>query len=379
LGSTQAVYYARSDWPGDCFTLGFGSHIGCQFEHGDFLADYQPHGYGVREALAVCGRRLWVHLRDVANLPWLPLVSLLTLRQLRRSRAVAATWVLLVAHVAVYALFYYDGNYPGGGARLYAELLPLQHLLLSLTLTSVRAEWAVIPLTALGFAFWSGKQHTALAEREGGRPMYEPAALEAAGIERGLVFVNTDHGFNLGFAPNTDPERAPLIVRARGDALDYATWVNSGKPASYHYTFDPYRPNSVPALARYAPAPSSTFLGANLWPPIYSELGAVTPNHGTACGVPGLSLHPLDDRPQRTQVQLWVTAPGDYQLEVRSDAPIDVLEWSLRPANASAFASGCGLRSSAPRELAPGPLQLTLVNLGPANLGSLELRPVRNP
>src|SRR5690606_9096356 len=136
-----------------------GRDVGCQFEHGDFLADYQPYGYGVRESLAVTGRRLWVHLRDVANLPWLPVVSLLTLRTLGRNRAVAWAWALVATHITSYALFYYDGYYPGGVARLYAELLPLQHCLLAAAFVSLAAGWLAVALPLNGFALWSAGQH----------------------------------------------------------------------------------------------------------------------------------------------------------------------------------------------------------------------------
>lgn len=373
FGSTQAVYYARGDWPSDCFTLGFGAHIGCQFEHGDFLADYQPNGYGPREALAVCGRRLWAHVNDVANLPWLPLVSLLTLRRSTRSRAVVVSWTLIVAHIAAYALFYYDGNYPGGGARLYAELLPLQHLLLVVALSSLTLEWAAVPLAALGFALWSSKQHAHLAEREGGRPMFEAAIVASAGVKQGLVFVSTDHGFNLGFDPASTAADSPRVARARGAALDYATWMNAGAPAAYRYVYDPYRADSTATLAPYTPEPDSTFFGVHLWPPLHTDLGSATPNYG-ACGGLGLSLHPVDDRPQRTRVQLWVNTPGDYQLEAHADPNVELEGWPMAAPDASLVANGCVSRVSAPRRLGPGPLVLTLKNVGPGTVGWLRLR-----
>lgn len=373
LGSTQAVYYARSDWPNGCFRLGFGRDVGCQFEHGDFLADYQPHGYGLRESLAVTGRRLWVHLRDVANLPWLPLASLLTLRTLGRHRGAALTWALVAIHIASYALFYYDGNYPGGGARLYAELLPLQHALLAAALVSLAAGWLAVALPLLGFSLWSASQHEALAEREGGRPMYEPTVLENAGVVGGLVFANTDHGFNLGFEPDVNPSSAPMVLRLRGDALDYATWMNSGQPESYRYSFEPFQPSSTPQLLPHRPVPSATFFGANLWPPMWSEFGAATPTLGGECG-PGLSLHPAGGAPQRTRVQLWVVTPGYYQIAVRSEGDVNVVDWSLT-AVAPPRSPNCSLRMGAARWLDSGPLVTTLSNNEPATLGSIELVP----
>lgn len=377
--STQSVYYARSDWPSDCFGLGFGANVGCRFEHGDFLARYQPHGYGLREALAVCGRRLWSHLRDVANLPWLPLVSVVTLGGFTRSRPVAVTWTLWVAHIAAYALFYYDGNYPGGGARLYAELLPLQHLLLAVALASFGAEWMAVPLAAIGFSVWSATQHRALSEREGGRPMYEPAVLEARGITNALVFVNTDHGFDLGFVPRTSAASSPIVARGRGDAFDYTTWVNLGKPEAYRYTFDPYRADSLPALTRFTPEPNSTFLGSSLWPPVTSDFGSVSPEFAHACGTPGISLHPTTSLSQQTRVELWVSTPGEYRLELRSERPIAISDWPWAVDDSGTVTEGCLSRVTEGRRLALGPLPLTLVAEQSATLASIELTPVRDP
>ncbi len=376
--STQSVYYSRSDYPQDCFGLGFGAHIGCQFEHGDFLADYQPHGYGWREALAVCGRRLWLHMRDVANLPWAPLLGLVTLRRVSTERPVAAVWALLTVHVVAYAAFYYDGNYPGGGARLLAEVIPLQHLLLAAALASLSATWAAIPMTALGFALWSSQQHTALSEREGGRPMFEASTLEHFGVKRGLVFTNTDHGFNLGHTPDTDPADSPLVVRARGDALDYSTWVALQRPEAFRHTFDPYRRGSTPSLERFTPEPSGTFLGSSFWPPLDTHHGSATPHHSSRCGGPGLSLHPETPlTPQQTLVQLWVSIAGDYELEVAADGPMDVVGW---PSLGVALdAGGCRVARYAARALEAGALSLTLANVMPATVSRLTLRPVSNP
>ena len=39
---------------------------------------------------------------------------------------------LVVAHVLAYVPFYFDGNYPGGGARLLADVLPAEHALFGL-------------------------------------------------------------------------------------------------------------------------------------------------------------------------------------------------------------------------------------------------------
>lgn len=377
--TTQNLYYARSDWPEGCFRLGLASDIGCQFEHGDFLAQSQPHGYGLVEALRVTGRRLWLHNRDVANLPWLPILSLLSLRRAARSRATVLAWTLWLAHVAVYALFYFDGNYPGAGARFYAEVLPLQHVLIGAVLARVGKAWSAFPFAAVGFALYSAPEHAALAEREGGSPMYEPRLLEAAGMKRGLVFVNTDHGFNLGFDPRVTPDQAPLVVRARGDALDYATWTHWNRPPAVAYTFDPFRPHSVPSIAPFQPEPISAIHGANLWPPADARFGSATPSYGPPCHGTSLSLHPFSTQvAQRTVVMPWVSVPGNYELELRSDHPIDVVEWAVTPLTGESE-TACRTFRSAPRQLNTGALPLTLVNSDPAQISALTLRPTPTP
>lgn len=377
--TAQGVYYARSDWPEGCFRLGLASDIGCRFEHGDFLAANQPHGYGPVEALRVTARRLWLHNRDVINLPWLPLLNLLGLRAAVRSRPVVLAWTLWLTHVAAYALFYFDGNYPGGGARFYAEVLPLQHVLLGAVLTQLGKGWSSVPLAALGFALYTGPDHTAVGQREGGRPMYEPRALADAGVTRGLVFVNTDHGFNLGFEPGAKPEGGPLVVRARGDALDYATWVYWNRSPAVSYTFDPFRPNSAPLVTAFQPAPTSLTRGANLWPPLDVQSGSATPNYGPPCHGTSLSLHPHSrGAPQTTVVVPWVTEPGSYQLEVQSDGLVDVAEWPVSVLS-DETQGACRVSRSAPRQLKAGPLSLTLVNSDPVQVSTLTLHPTPPP
>ncbi len=41
---------------------------------------------------------------------------------------------LVLLQVLAYAPFYFDGDYPGGGARFFADILPLEHVLVGLAL-----------------------------------------------------------------------------------------------------------------------------------------------------------------------------------------------------------------------------------------------------
>ena len=73
--------------------------------------------------------------------------------------------------------------------------------------------------------------------------MWEPGVLEQAGVRRGLVFVDTDHGFNLGFDPSkVDASSAIVVARRRADSNDRLLWESLGRPAAFHYLYDPSRP-----------------------------------------------------------------------------------------------------------------------------------------
>jgi hypothetical protein len=253
--SSQALYYALSDGPPGCFRYGFGEGIGCHGEHADFVLNNLPHGYGPLEAAATTLRRLRLHLVDVANAE--PLVLLVPLGAALGWRSIApralplhAPRVRLLAlalllQIAVYAPFYFDGNYLGGGARFLADVLPLEHVLASIAVIELSRRYFPrarpdrlaalgLALALAGFSARAGFDHAALRDREGGLPMFEPHRLKASGIERGLVFLDTDHGFNLAF----DPTRRPLsFARFRGDATDRIAWEERGRPEAFRYQF----------------------------------------------------------------------------------------------------------------------------------------------
>lgn len=235
LYSPQSLYYALADGEPGCFRYGFGAGIGCKHEHGDFIARFMPGDYyGLSEALGTTSRRLLQHLRDAGNseLGALGLALACCSRRVRREHG----WLPLVigAQVLAYLPFYYDGNYPAGGARMFADVLPLEHLLLAAWLAPLSWRGLAGPLALAGFALHTARDHELLGSREGGRPYFEPAVIEAAGVGRGLVFVPSDHGFNLAHEPAA--RGAPLeLVRWRGDGHDRVAWEQRGKPPAYVY------------------------------------------------------------------------------------------------------------------------------------------------
>src|SRR5690606_28952141 len=102
-----------------------------------------------------------------------PLVIVGLIRGLPRpgARLLAAT---LTLQVVGYAVFYFDGNYPGGGARLFADILVFEHVLLAAALARFGFGRWLVPSMLLGFALHTSHGHAQLSERDGGRPMYEP-------------------------------------------------------------------------------------------------------------------------------------------------------------------------------------------------------------
>ncbi|MFZ5897164.1 MAG: hypothetical protein ACOY0T_39260 [Myxococcota bacterium] len=259
FASTQLAYYARADGPPGCFRYGFGKSIGCLFEHGDYVRARLPHGYGLREALATTWRRLLVHTLDIANFAPLALGIPLAAWFGRRERTTRLLVALVVAGMLAYAPFYFEGSFPGGGARFFGDWLPLEHVLVARALAELGATRFAWPLVLAGFALHTSTQHRSLRDREGGRPMFEPAELARHGVTRGLMFVETDHGFALAFDPAVKTASDGVVVaRARHDALDALLWQALGKPPTYCYDYDPGARQSRPTIRACTPAEDVT-------------------------------------------------------------------------------------------------------------------------
>jgi hypothetical protein len=279
--SSQRAYYAVADGPPGCFRYGFGAGIGCIGEHNDFVAAHLAHGYGALEAMGTTLRRLKQHLVDPLNAEPLALLVVIGAVVTIRTKGSRARLLVLavIAQIAAYSPFYFDGNYPGGGARFFADVLPLEHILAAIAVVAVASRtrsperWAALApaLALVGFAVRAGVDHAQLRDREGGRPMFEPSVLAAAGVDHGLVFLDTDHGFNLAF----DPAAAKGIELARfhGDGVDRLLWAARGRPPAYRYRYA-FQPDNAPAivtvepLALAPPGPDPLQIeGESLWPP----------------------------------------------------------------------------------------------------------------
>jgi hypothetical protein len=216
--------------------------------------------------------------------------------------------------VLAYVPFYFDGTYPGGGARFYAEALPLEHVLVAWALERLRLVALGPPVALAGFALHAGFSHAALREREGGRPMFEPQRLEQAGISSGLVFVGTDHGFNLGHAP---AEHGLVVARAREDGNDWLLWERLGRPPSYRYLYDPWSEAAVPSIEPYTPARAMRVEAESQWPLLEVSGGFGHPGYPSpSCtsAKRALRLVPTDAQVLAATFELLAPAPGRYRV-----------------------------------------------------------------
>ncbi|HEX6272140.1 MAG TPA: hypothetical protein VFZ53_03845 [Polyangiaceae bacterium] len=319
LGSTQLAYYALSDGPPGCFRYGFGAGIGCRFEHGDFVKEHLANGFGALEAARVTLERLALHGIDVANFVPLALLVPWAAFRFRSDPNVRALSLAPLLAVLAYAPFYYPASYPGAGARLYADVLPLEHALVALGLArSGLARFAPAAML-LGFALHGVHQHVALAEREGGKPMFAPSAL--AGVSQGLLFVDTDHGFLLGHHPGaTDPKHELVVARRRGDAHDRVLWERLGRPFAYRYDYDV--DTGTARVAPYRPEPDTLRYEAEAeWPPLGVRDGWAHPDF-RECLSRGQGLHLRSVRSRAHGRKVNVTleivppSPGVYELRL---------------------------------------------------------------
>jgi hypothetical protein len=347
LTSSQRMYYATSDGPPGCF--GAGASAGCLHEHGEFVAARLKDGFGLVAAAGTTLRRLRMHLLDVANLEPLALLVLVPLARARargaakRSPAVVAALAVIALHVVAYAPFYFDGNYPGGGARLFADVLPIEHALVAVAIARLvsparflRAAYVVLAASLAGFAVHASFDHIKLADRDGGRPMFEPDLLARSNVASGLVFVDTDHGFALGHDPEARIKDGIVVARLHNDDRDRILFDRLDHPPTFLYKFDIPKPDvpqppgavppsqgAVPVVVPWAPPPSADSLRFEAeadWPVLAQSGGFAVPAFVDACasGARGLVLVPT---PVAGEARATLTVPvpqaGRYSIAIR--------------------------------------------------------------
>lgn len=286
LGSPQLAYYALADGPPGCFRLGLGA--GCQVEHADVVRAQGGHGLTLGWMLLNTVHRLHWHALDLANAEPLLLVAWYYLARRFRSARLRPLLHCTLLLPAAYALFYFQGSYPGGGARFFSELLPALHVALAAGLLSLRSARYGVALALLGYAGHAAHVHGALPEA--------PPLTTTPGPE-GLPTVGTDHAFNLLFVPGRiEAGLPPSVVRQTGDARRF-------------------RAEGAPVPAR---------LEAEVdWPPVaQSALWTERVHVADACvsGGRALRLHPVVDQNDHgkggrgwLELELSGVPPGEYR------------------------------------------------------------------
>ena len=264
LESPQSRYYDLADGPGRCFGWGLGR--GCAYEHADVVAQQGGAGLTGTWALRNTLHRLHWHALDIANCEPLVLLGLVAGWQ-RRKRA---EWRPLLCAIPVlwmgYSLFYFNGSYPGAGARFFSEVLPCWHALVAAGASSLRWEKATVCAALVGFALHGAYSHQllnsahfgpdlralnqlppdrSLPERATGAPS-ATALPNRPPSKPTYVFFGTAHGFNLATL------RDDSFVAARDTPDSRIEWLISQPRAASAWRFD--AGTSGPALRALAPA-----------------------------------------------------------------------------------------------------------------------------
>lgn len=251
--SAQAFYYAHADMPQGCFTYGFVKHAGCTYEHGDFVRANLPDGYTLWAATKTTARRLFMHLGDAANGGPLLVALAASLRFLGRAeRLVAAPLLgLVAAQVLAYAPFYFDGNYPGGGARLFADVLPIEHVLLALggaaLAKKLKTAWGAVGAASFAlFAVHGAVDHVSLRDRA--------APLALPEVPKGsMIFTPDDDAFNLGTARGHEQ-----WLRLRRDDFDVHVFADAHEGQGFIFEHN--------TLRTFTPTRTGAYESESFWP-----------------------------------------------------------------------------------------------------------------
>lgn len=320
--SVQLRYYALADGPASCFGLGFGK--GCEFEHGDVVRDRGKLGplWAVLNSL----HRLHNHALDLANCELLFVFLVLRLFRTRKQPSSQLGLFGLAAFTLAYSLFYFDGSYPGGGARFLVELLPLEHALLAGFALDRIGLLRTLGVSCLGFALHGAYSHEALRTRDGGAPFLDSTIAESR--SRRVVFVESDHAFLLGLHPKVlrpgESGRThlagTLVARRSWDLRESALLKQLGSPPAFILEREPPGAVLLPWLgtANANAKEGSLLIEAERdFPPLSLDGVWVHPAHLSApCVSSGraLLIHPQPGA-KRGSLTLWLdgVGPGLYQ------------------------------------------------------------------
>ena len=259
------------------------------YEHG-FAASHFFHGLHAREVLFAALKDLRAHAEDVANFePLALLVVAAVVARAKRNRAPLLAFLVVIGTIAVYAPFSRDESYPGAGARLYADVLPIEHALVAFAIARVfpaisrsRKALVVVAMACAGFALHGAHAHEQLARSNAGRPLYEPDVTRDAGITQGVLFFDSDEGFNLAHVPNANASDGVVAARLRNDDHDRLLYDRTGHEPVHRYVVSPGEPPATPSWIPPSPAmigASETwrFEAESDWPVLFQASGWAAP------------------------------------------------------------------------------------------------------
>src|SRR5205085_2079138 len=145
--------------------------------------------FDAARALATTFTRIRAHLTDIANFE--PLALLVVVAAFVRASAVRLALVVVVGQILVYVPFFVAGVDPAGGARFFADVLAIEHVLLAIAVASLlpgvafsRRALVVLALACAGFGVHAVFGHASLAHSpsDAGRPKFEPDVLREANV-----------------------------------------------------------------------------------------------------------------------------------------------------------------------------------------------------
>jgi hypothetical protein len=112
---------------------------------------------------------------------------------------------LFVFIPGAYSLFYFAGSYPGAGARLFSEIIPVWHVFIAWGLRQLGLTRAGIIACLLGFSFHASFSHRLIASPHFGPRLTPVPHIGSLVTEwrkneheaKPLIFFKTAHEFNL--------------------------------------------------------------------------------------------------------------------------------------------------------------------------------------
>lgn len=314
--SPQSYYYERADGPPGCFRLGLGS--GCHYEHADAIAMMGGQGLSLKWSILNTLHRLHWHSLDVANFEPLLLVALFGAWLIRKRKGARPLLAALILLPLAYSLFYFNGSYPGAGARFFSELIPLWHVFLALGLMRLRAARFGIFCSLLGVSIHAAYAHERLASPHfGPSPLtFSSATTQLTDLESpdipGVVFFPSAHHFNLTAqsssiylaARTTRDSREQFVIEANNAQ---SAWQYDAKLGLTRWSHEQDAPTHI-VLESEADYPALAL--RDLW--VHPEsLDHPCVSHGRA-----LRLHRSGPRPRLT-LELMAPRPGRYTVTAR--------------------------------------------------------------